>query len=87
MGSYFLEKLRSIRSELIVRVRGQGLMIGLEVVAMRDGILKGLQKERVLVIPAADNVVRFLPPFVIQKPHLDEAADKIEKLLSSLSRN
>lgn len=87
MGAYFLERLRSIRSELLVCVRGQGLMIGLEVAAMRDEILKGLQKERVLAIPASDNVVRFLPPFVIEKPHLDEAADKIEKVLSSLPRN
>lgn len=87
MGAYFLERLRSIRSELLVCVRGRGLMIGLEVAAMRDEILKGLQKERVLAIPAADNVVRFLPPFVIEKRDLDEATEKIDKVVSSLSRN
>jgi len=87
MGAYFLERLRSIRSELLVCVRGRGLMIGLEVAAMRDEILKGLQKEWVLAIPAADNVVRFLPPFVIEKRDLNEAAEKIEKVVSSLSRN
>ncbi|MCX6563702.1 MAG: aspartate aminotransferase family protein [Candidatus Aminicenantes bacterium] len=87
VGAYFLERLRSIRSDLIVQVRGVGLMLGLVVSAMRDDILKGLQREKVLAIPAADDVVRFLPPFIIEKPHLDEATEKIEKVVSSLSRN
>ena len=54
---------------------------------MRDDILKGLQREKVLAIPAADNVVRFLPPLVIEKRDLDEATEKIEKVVSSLTGN
>lgn len=84
-GEYFLGRLRAIRSGLIVQVRGKGLMIGMEVAAKRDEILKELQRDHVLAIPAAENVVRFLPPLIIEKDRLDEAAGKIENVLARLS--
>jgi acetylornithine/LysW-gamma-L-lysine aminotransferase len=85
IGGYFLENLLKIRSDLIVQVRGRGLMLGLEVKARRDEILKELQKEKILAIPAGDNVVRFLPPYIIEKDHLDWALEKIGGVFSALS--
>jgi len=85
IGGYFLENLLKIESELIVRVRGRGLMLGLEVNARRDEILKELQKEKILAIPAADNVVRFLPPYIIKKEQVDRALEIIRAVFSKLS--
>ena len=85
IGGYFLENLLKIRSDLIVHVRGRGLMLGLEVNARRDEILKELQKEKILAIPAGDNVVRFLPPYIIEKTHMDRALEKIGGVFSALS--
>ena len=70
IGNYFINKLKTIRSSQIVEVRGEGLMIGLAV-KDRNALLKELQKNYVLAIPAGDDVVRFLPPFIVEKKHVD----------------
>jgi acetylornithine/LysW-gamma-L-lysine aminotransferase len=85
MGKYFLNELSKLKSPVIVEARGSGLMLGLEVRAeMRNRILQLLQKEFVLTIPAGENVVRFLPPFIIQKEHVDLAITKLQKILEGL---
>ncbi len=82
MGSYFIKKLKSIKSSSIADVRGQGLMIGVEVKEDRNGLLKKLQGEKILAIPAGDMVVRFLPPFIVGKKHIDETVNKLRQILS-----
>jgi len=82
MGSYFIKKLKSIKSSSILDVRGQGLMIGVDVKEDRNGLLKKLQGEKILAIPAGDTVVRFLPPFIVEKKHIDETVNKFRQILS-----
>jgi acetylornithine/LysW-gamma-L-lysine aminotransferase len=84
MGERFLAGLRAIGDERITAIRGRGLMIGAEVRSQRDEVLKGLQENKVLAIPAADNVVRFLPPYVIRREHIDEALGKFRAVLAGL---
>ncbi|OGK25218.1 hypothetical protein A3C28_04575 [Candidatus Roizmanbacteria bacterium RIFCSPHIGHO2_02_FULL_39_9] len=81
MGDYFLGQLIKIKSSLIRDVRGKGLMIGIEVKDKRNDILKALQQEYILTIPAGENVVRLLPPLIIEKKHVDEIVDKLNKVL------
>jgi acetylornithine/LysW-gamma-L-lysine aminotransferase len=85
VGDYFLKGLRTIRTGLVVEARGKGLMLGLEVREKRDEILKELQRAKVLAIPAGENVVRFLPSYILEKTHVDEALDKIGSIFSALS--
>ncbi len=87
IGGYFLAGLRSIRSSLVREVRGRGLMLGLEVTGRRDEILKGLQGEKLLAIPAGESVVRFLPPYIVEKEHVDLALEKINRVVSVLSKD
>lgn len=82
MGTYFIKKLKSIKSPTILDVRGQGLMIGVDVKEDRNGLLKKLQGEKILAIPAGETVVRFLPPFIIEKKHIDETVDKLKQILT-----
>jgi acetylornithine/LysW-gamma-L-lysine aminotransferase len=84
-GEHFRAGLRAIGSAEIAAVRGRGLMIGAEVRSRRDEILKKLQDARILAIPAGENVVRFLPPYVIQKNYIDEALEKLAGILSQPS--
>ena len=81
MGEYFLGSLRRIRSDRITEVRGRGLMIGVAVWRDRDEILKALQRERILAIPAGTDVVRFLPPYIIEKAHIDRVVAALEVAL------
>lgn len=82
IGAYFIKELRLIHSPAILDVRGQGLMIGVEVKDDRNGLLKKLQSEKILAIPAGDTVVRFLPPFIVEKKHIDETVRKFKQILA-----
>ena len=82
IGRYLINSLKSIKSDLIVEIRGRGLMIAIQVNRDRDRILKDLQKNGVLAIPAADDVVRFLPPYIINRKQIDNAVGIFQKILS-----
>ena len=81
LGNYFLTRLSSLRSPNILGVRGSGLMLGLVVKDQRNQLLKLLQDQRVLAIPAGENVVRFLPPFILEKEHVDILISKLQTIL------
>jgi len=83
LGSYFKELLEdaTASSRLIREVRGLGLMLGLE---SRFGILnillKGLEKGLILLY-AGKNVVRFLPPIIIEREQLEKATAILRDIL------
>lgn len=80
VGDWFLQKLKNLDSKNIVDIRGKGLMIGVQVVEnMGDEILKNLQKSGVIALPASSDVVRFLPPLILEKPILENYWQHIEK--------
>lgn len=81
LGRAAVERLRSLESPLLRDVRGAGLMIGLQFAEARDGILKALQRERILAIPAGDDVVRFLPPYIIREDHIERLRETLQKIL------
>ncbi len=83
-GDYFLSKLKKITTDVPMKVRGKGLMIGIEVTDKRNEILKKLQDEKILAVPAADNVIRFLPPYILEKEHVDMAVDALKNIFMSL---
>lgn len=84
VGDYFLNELRKIASEFIVEFRGKGLMLGIEVNNKRDVILKELQQEKVLSIPASHNVIRFLPPYIVERNHVDMAIQILKRIFKRL---
>jgi len=85
MGDYFSNNLASIKSTLIAEVRGKGLMLGVKIKNNeRNKVLKSLQSEMVLAIPSGEDVVRFLPPYIIEKKHIDDVIEKLEKVMRLL---
>lgn len=81
IGKYFRDEIQRIQSSRIVSVRGNGLMIGMDVSHDRDGVLKQLQKEHILAIPAGDSVVRFLPPYIVTKEQIDQTIEILKKIV------
>ncbi len=82
MSNYLFESLKRVKSDLIVDVRGAGLMIGIEVKSDRDKILKLLQQNRILTLPSGKNVVRLLPPLIVQKEHIDHFIQIFKDILN-----
>ena len=64
---------------VIESVRGAGLMIGIKCVAPAGDIVTALRGNGLLTVPAADNVVRLLPPLIIDEKHVAEAVAAIDK--------
>ena len=81
-GAYALGRLQRIESPLIREVRGLGLMLGVELKQKVTPYLQALMDHGVLALPAGPNVLRLLPPLVIERSDLDIVADRIEAVLN-----
>lgn len=84
VGAYLYEKLEQLTSEYdcIKDHRGIGLIQGIELTIPVGDVIKKAQKEGLILISASGNVIRFVPPLVIEKKHVDEMIEKLRKCLS-----
>jgi len=86
IGSYFLGRLREIRSSRIREVRGLGLMIGIELKDKAGPVAQALMQEGVLVLLAGTTVLRLLPPLVITRAQVDRVVGALAKVLTANPR-
>jgi ornithine--oxo-acid transaminase len=87
-GTYFLEKLKTIKSHHIKEIRGRGLLIGIELYPEAGGarrFCEELMNERLLCKETHENVIRFAPPLIISKKELDWAFKKIKRVFKRLN--
>ncbi|WMJ87742.1 aspartate aminotransferase family protein [Anaerocolumna sp. MB42-C2] len=80
IGGYLEQKLDELAAkyDFIMERRGKGLMQGLEFkVPVKDYILKAMDKG-LIIISAGANVIRFVPPLIITKEHVDEMIGILE---------
>ena len=75
-----LTAIVKIFPEIFRSVRGAGLMLGLECVVPAGDVVNRLRDGGLLTVSAGENVVRILPPLVIEQSHIDEAAAIIERV-------
>jgi acetylornithine/N-succinyldiaminopimelate aminotransferase len=61
-------------------LRGKGLMLGLQCEVPNTEMVSKLMAAGLLTVGAADNVVRLLPPLIIEENHIDEAIGVIESV-------
>ncbi|GAB4342069.1 MAG: ornithine--oxo-acid transaminase [Leptolyngbyaceae cyanobacterium] len=84
LGAYFVMRLREIASPHIQEVRGRGLLIGVELKPEAGGarrFCKALMQEGILAKETREHIIRFAPPLVITRSHLDWALERIERVL------
>ena len=88
VGSYFKNQLLSLQNELPVirQVRGQGLMIAAELSIPGKEIVQQGVEAGVLFNCTQEQVLRFLPPLVIQRQHVDHLIEVLHSILISASR-
>ncbi len=72
-GDYFMSKLREIKNDDIVEVRGRGLLIGVEFKVPAAPYVKKLIKGGVLAKETHERTIRFAPPIVSTYEQLDAA--------------
>ncbi len=82
VGDYLTEQLAD--SEIPLRdVRGEGLMLGLEVKRGANRVLRDLALEhQILALPAGRTVVRLLPPLVLERTHADDLLEALGDVLA-----
>ncbi|MDG6223711.1 MAG: aspartate aminotransferase family protein [Candidatus Bathyarchaeota archaeon] len=80
LGSYFKGKLEELaeKHNIVREVRGLGLMIGMEMRFDVYNIIMDCMNNGVLVLDAGRNVVRFLPPLVIEKDQINTVVNALD---------
>ncbi|CUX47661.1 aspartate aminotransferase family protein [Clostridium sp. C105KSO13] len=68
--------------ECIIQRKGKGLMQGLQFKVPVAEINKRAVESGLLVIQAEGNVIRFVPPLILEKKHIDEMVEKLEQVLA-----
>lgn len=81
LGEYFVRKLGNTSPEQIKEVRGKGLMIGVELNAKGDMAVDAMREKGILINCTAGKVLRFLPPLIVKKEHIDRVTATLESVL------
>ena len=69
-----LEQVAAEYPALITEVRGLGLLLGIRCGLVENKqMMAALRQQGLLTAPAGDNVVRVLPPLIVEEHHVDEA--------------
>jgi 4-aminobutyrate aminotransferase len=94
VGEYFLARLRDLQQRFpcIGEVRGKGLMIGMELVtdrasraparALCEAVLTRAFHHGLLLLSCGLSTVRFIPPLMINRGHVDEALELLAPALT-----
>ncbi|MBV2358511.1 aspartate aminotransferase family protein [Thalassococcus sp. CAU 1522] len=81
-----LEGLVASHPDVFEAVRGSGLMLGLKCRAANTDVVKAGYDAQLIVVPAADNVVRLLPPLTLSDDEIAEALTRLEQAAAALEK-
>lgn len=87
MGEYLQERLENLKDtfpNLIVDVRGLGLLLGMELTTEGDTIVRACLEKGVLINCTVGNVLRFIPPLIVQKKDIDQLIKVLEEVFGRL---
>lgn len=86
IAPYLKDKLNVLKDKFpdkIKDVRGKGLMMGMELYGSAGDVVSKLLKKGVILISAGTNIIRFVPPLVVEKEHIDVMCEKLEEVFSA----
>jgi acetylornithine/N-succinyldiaminopimelate aminotransferase len=86
VGDYFRQQLELLAKHhnSITEVRGKGLMVAAEVDSSDLGklIVAEMLKRRILINCTSDTVLRFLPPYILERAHVDTAIAALDEIFT-----
>jgi acetylornithine/N-succinyldiaminopimelate aminotransferase len=83
----FKQRLAEIKDRypsIIAEVRGEGLLMGLRAAVPVGELVDALRAEKVIAVAAGDNVVRLLPPLIINEQEIAEGIDRLDRACARL---
>ncbi len=89
MGELLRARLEAVIArfpQVLDSLRGAGLMLGLKCVVPNTELVAKLREEGLLTVGAAENVVRLLPPLIIEETQVEEAAEAIERTCATWAK-
>jgi acetylornithine aminotransferase/acetylornithine/N-succinyldiaminopimelate aminotransferase len=91
VGGYFKQQLEGLglRHDCITAVRGMGLMLGMELDSeeLAKNAASEMMKQHIIVNRTSETVLRFLPPYILERVHVDRAIAALDGILTTLSLN
>jgi acetylornithine/N-succinyldiaminopimelate aminotransferase len=81
LTGYFTQQLEGLRSrypDVILEMRGKGLLIGLKLGVNNRTFMQLARDQRLLIAGGGDNCVRLLPPLIMTEEEAREALEKLE---------
>ncbi len=81
VGDYFLSELKKLNKGTVADVRGKGLMIGVELTKPGAEYVDKFRQAGFLINCTAGNVLRFVPPLIINKAEIDEFIKAFDEIL------
>ncbi len=90
IGKYLFSTLEDIKAkypEIVCGHRGKGLIQGLEFVPEVPAgsiVTEAVLRQKLILIAAEHNTIRFVPPLVIERKHVDEMAEKLENAIQAV---
>ncbi len=87
MGKHMKEKLEHVQKEFsskVLEVRGMGLLVGMEMNRECAPVVQECMDRGLLINCAAGNVLRFMPPLLVQEEDIDRMVDILEQALDRI---
>jgi predicted acetylornithine/succinylornithine family transaminase len=87
MEKYLFRKLNALKDEfssMIVEVRGMGLLVGMEITRDCGPAVKACMGRGLLINCTSGNVLRFMPPLIVQESDIDKMIGVLEDVLERL---
>ncbi len=81
-----LEDLAARHPQIVDEVRGTGMLIGLHSVVPNGDLVGKLMEQGLLTVPAAENVVRLLPPLIVEDAQVEEALGILERVCADWAK-
>ncbi|MEZ4730900.1 MAG: acetylornithine/succinylornithine family transaminase [Caldilineaceae bacterium] len=83
-GDYLKELLEELNSPHVTEIRGEGLLVGVEMDIEVGPIVEKAYDHGVILVSAGANVLRFVPPLVISKDELAKAVSVVGDILQGM---
>jgi acetylornithine aminotransferase/acetylornithine/N-succinyldiaminopimelate aminotransferase len=88
-GKYFREQLTALarKHDAIVDVRGLGLMVAAELnsAELAKSCVAEMLERHIVINCTSDTVLRFLPPFILERTHIDQAIAALDEIFTGHS--